>query len=235
MILALIWSASELIMNLRVGQWLAILTVFVALGRCLYDAYLIEPARIDGLELMKISRLERKLAAMQNSDDKQAKDKIVDDLISSYIDTCQYAKAEPLVFRSLTAVSPGADAVKHAQALARCGDFYSHSLNIERAQICYLKARDIFLREKDFDGAANSYLSLTKIFQSQAEVSPPGPQRQANFTAAAKWLGEAMTVARQAKLSQASKAYLRNTYLLLLAAEGRVEDLAQDIAVEVAK
>jgi len=222
-------------MNLRVGQWLAILTVFVALGRCLYDAYLIEPARIDGKELLKISRLERKLAAMQNSDDKQAKDKIVDDLISSYIDTCQYAKAEPLVFRSLAAVSPGADAVKHAQALARCGDFYSHSQNIERAQICYLKARDIFLREKDFDGAANCYLSLTKIFQSQAEVSPPGPKQQATFALAENWLGEAVKIARQAQLSQTSKAYLRNTYLLLLAAEGRAEDLTHDIAVEVAK
>lgn len=222
-------------MNLRVGQWLAILTVFVALGRCLYDAYLIEPPRIDGKELIKISRLERKLAAMQNSDDKQAKDKIVDDLISSYIDTCQYAKAEPLVFRSLSALSPGVDALKHAQALARCGDFYSHSQNIERAQICYLKARDIFLREKDFDGAAICYLSLTKIFQSQAEVLPPGPKRQATFALAEKWLGEAVEIARQAQLSQTSKSFLSNTYLLLLAAEGRAEDLTHDITVEVAK
>ena len=226
-------------LNIRVGQWLAILTVFVALGRGLYDAYLTEPGRLDGREQMKIVRLERKLAAMQNSDDKQAREKLSSELVQSYVDTCQYKKADPLVLQSMAQLLSTGDANRRAQALVDCGNFYGSAQNVERAEICYVKAIAIFVNEKNYDAAVNGYLSLARVFQSQAEVMPQGSKRLEAFTAAEKWLGEAVKVARQWPLSQSAKAHLRNTYLLLLAAEGRsadlVSDLARDISNEPAK
>ncbi len=220
-------------LNLRVGQWLAILTVFVALGRCFYDAYLTSPNSIDGREQIKIGRLERKLAAMQRSEDKVARQKVVTELVRSYIETCQYEKAEPLVLQSLSQQLPDATAISHAQALADCGDYYGHRLNIERAQICYLKAIDIFNKEKTPDAVAECYLSLARLYQSQAEAMVHGSKQHEAFAAAEKWLGEAVSVARQSPLNESSKTYLRNTYLLLLAAEGRSGDLANDLAHEL--
>ncbi|CAN5596690.1 hypothetical protein BH11CYA1_BH11CYA1_25320 [soil metagenome] len=223
------------ILNQRVGQWLAILTVFVALGRGLYDAFLSAPDRVDKTDQIKIMRLERKLAAMQNSKDKPAKQKITKDLVQSYIDACQYAKAEPLVLQALSQAMPGDEAIVHAQALASCGDFYSNGAQIERAEICYMKAKDVFLQEKDFDGAANCCLSLARAFKTKAEVMSSGSARQATFSAAEKWLGEAVKIARDVPLAQPTRDSFRNTYLLLLAAEGRSDDLSHDLALENAK
>ena len=222
-------------LNLRVGQWLAILTVFVALGRCFYDAYLTSPNSVDGREQIKIGRLERKLAAMQRSEDEVARQKVVADLVRSYIETCQYEKAEPLVLQALSQKSSSqqlsdATANFHARALAECGDYYGHRLNIERAQICYLKAIDIFSKEQNSDAVAKCYLSLARLYQSQAEVMVQGSKQHAAFSAAEKWLGEAVSIARQSPLSESSKNYLRNSYLLLLAAEGRSDDLVSDLA-----
>jgi hypothetical protein len=212
-----------------VGQWLAILTVLVASGRGFYDAYLLPSARGDESGEQRLLHLRDKLKAMGKSPDQQLRLELVKEIGHLYLSTGQYSRAEPFVLEELRAAQNSGDKGRHAEALTATGDFYADWRNHGRAEYCYLQTLPMYTEAQKWDELCRSYLDLTQNAQARADLLAAGSARQAAFREAAKWFGQAVGVSKGHKLSATTAERFRNSYLLMLLAEGSTKELPKGI------
>lgn len=209
--------------NFYIGQWLAILTVLVASGRGFYDAYLLPIERVESGGEQRLAHLRDKLKAMGKSPDKALRLQVVDELARLYLASGQYGQAEPFVLEILRDAQTSGDTMRHARQLTATGDFYADWRNNSRAEYCYLQTVPMYTRAQKWSELACSYLDLARCAQAKAEM------KQGDLTAAQRYFGDALRVVKNHPISVPAQSTLRNTYLLMLIAEGDLKELPPSI------